>query len=92
MTKPATTVPDFMIWRCACCEAPAVGKQKPCDCATNVGARMGPNGKMETTWWDAPLSDCVSVPRELIERILRARGGFNELMELEALLDGGKQP
>lgn len=89
MTKP---VPDFMIWHCAGCGAAAVGTTKPCDCPTNVGRRDGPNGKRESTRWDEPPSNCVGVPRELLERIVRAKGGFNELMELEALLDAGIKP
>ncbi len=63
------TVPDFMVWRCAGCGATAVGKTKPCECATNVGYRFGPNGKTETTWWDEPPSETVAVPRELLERL-----------------------
>ncbi|MDE2232538.1 MAG: hypothetical protein KGJ90_00200 [Patescibacteria group bacterium] len=48
------SIPDFLIWHCVGCDAPAEGKKKPCDCATNVGARRGPNGKREQTWWDDP--------------------------------------
>lgn len=55
-SKAPRTVPDFLIWRCAGCGAQAEGKQKPCDCATNVGTRKGPNGTLETTWWDDPPS------------------------------------
>ena len=47
-------VPDFLIWHCAGCGAPAVGKTKPCGCTTNVGVRKGPNGENEQTWWDDP--------------------------------------
>lgn len=53
------TVPDFLIWHCAGCGAPADGKKKPCDCATNVGTRTGPNGSHEETWWDRPRSSDV---------------------------------
>ena len=49
------SIPVFMIWHCAGCGAPAEGKKKPCDCATNVGCRSGPNGSNEQTWWDEPL-------------------------------------
>lgn len=54
-TKPAgaRAMPDFMIWHCAGCGAPAEGKKKPCGCATNVGTRKGPSGHTEQTWWDA---------------------------------------
>lgn len=85
-----TTAPDFLIWHCAGCGAAAVGKKKPCDCATNVGCRNGPNGKRESTWWDEAL--LIEVPLELAKRIIRARGGFNEIMELEALIDAQEQP
>lgn len=50
------TAPDFMIWHCAGCGAPAEGKKKPCDCATNIGTREGPNGARESTWWDDELA------------------------------------
>lgn len=60
-------VPEFlMIWRCAGCGAPAEGKQKPCQCATNVGFRQGPNGKIEKTSWDDPLPEIPRVLSELI--------------------------
>ncbi len=59
--SPLTPIPDFLIWHCAGCGKAAVGKQKPCDCPTNVGTRKGPNGKPEQTWWDdafaTPLTD-----------------------------------
>ena len=48
------TTPDFLIWRCAGCGAPAEGKKKPCNCVTNVGTRKGPSGTNEQTWWDDP--------------------------------------
>jgi hypothetical protein len=51
------SVPDFLVWHCANCGAPAVGKNKPCDCSTNVGTRAGPKGQREQTWWDDPPSD-----------------------------------
>lgn len=44
----------MLIWYCANCGAPAQDKKKPCDCATNVGMRDGPNGSREQTWWDDP--------------------------------------
>ena len=47
-------VPDFLIWHCDDCGTPAEGTKKPCGCATNVGTRKGPNGRLESTWWDAP--------------------------------------
>ena len=50
------SVPDFLIWRCANCGAPAEGKKKPCACVTNVGTRAGPSGRLEQTWWDDPSS------------------------------------
>lgn len=50
-------VPDFLVWHCANCGAAANATKKPCDCATNVGVRTGPNGKREQTWWDDSSSD-----------------------------------
>lgn len=50
-------VPDFLVWHCANCGAAANATKKPCDCATNVGVRTGPNGKREQTWWDDLSSD-----------------------------------
>lgn len=47
------TVPDFLVWSCAGCGARSIATEKPCDCATNVGYRMGPNGKIEHVCWDA---------------------------------------
>ena len=54
MSEVKLSVPDFLVWHCAGCGAPAVGTKKPCDCLTNVGTREGPNGKREQTFWDAP--------------------------------------
>ena len=51
------STPDFLIWHCAGCGAAAEGKKKPCDCATNVGVRDGPNGSREQTWWDDPPNE-----------------------------------
>jgi len=48
-------VPDFLVWRCAGCGATAVGKRKPCNCATNVGFRKGPQGEAQQTWWEEPV-------------------------------------
>lgn len=54
------SVPNFLIWHCAGCGAPADGKKKPCDCPTNVGTRSGPNGRRERTWWDYfPSTDAI---------------------------------
>jgi hypothetical protein len=60
------SVPDFMIWHCAGCGAPAEGKKKPCNCVTNVGMRDGPRGKREQTWWDDPLPEMPRVLYELV--------------------------
>lgn len=48
------SIPDFLVWRCAGCGAPAEGNKKPCGCPTNIGIRKGPHGETETTWWDVP--------------------------------------
>lgn len=66
------SVPDFLIWHCAGCDLPAVGKKKPCDCATNVGVRQGPNGTREQTWWDDPESNDAATERARIVAMLRA--------------------
>lgn len=62
----ARTAPDFLVWRCGGCGARAVGKIKPCECATDVGVREGPNGHPEQTWWDDPLPE---MPRALSELV-----------------------
>lgn len=49
-------LPDFMKWKCAGCGKTAEGNAKPCDCATGVGYRTGPNGTPEHTVFDADPS------------------------------------
>lgn len=65
--------PDFLVWHCAGCGAAARGTKKPCDCATNVGIRKGPNGKTETTWWDDPPDESDAEIAQL--RALAAKVG-----------------
>ena len=66
------SVPDFLIWHCAGCGAPAEGKKKPCDCVTNVGTRAGPNGgKREQTWWDEPPKG-LEIPRDVLDEVVAA--------------------
>jgi hypothetical protein len=82
-------LPDFLIWHCAGCGAAADGKKKPCDCATNVGTRQGPNGKTETTWWDTPAPDALAALIEL-EAALRTDSRGKTIMSdtVEYHLDG----
>jgi hypothetical protein len=71
MSEVKLSVPDFLVWHCAGCGAPAVGTKKPCDCLTNVGTREGPNGKREQTFWDAPpdpRAATLSTYRALLEK------------------------
>lgn len=48
------TAPDFLVWKCSGCGARAIAKKKPCECASNLGYRTGPNGKLEFVRWDEP--------------------------------------
>ena len=49
-------VPDFLVWHCAGCGKAAVGKTKPCDCATSVGFREGPTGAIEKVVFEHDLT------------------------------------
>ena len=68
------TVPDFMIWHCANCGAPAEGTKKPCECLTDVGVRQGPNGRGEQTFWDDPPDPRDATIATLTAALEEARG------------------
>lgn len=79
------SVPDFLIWHCAGCGASAEGKTKPCDCATNVGTRTGPNGKREQTWWEDPpdpAADQITCLRTALADMQRERDELQEGFDL----------
>jgi len=85
MTSPpnqkAKAVPDFLVWHCAGCGAPAVGKVKPCECATNVGTRGGPHGNREQTWWDDPpdpLLTRITALEEALRKLWREHFACND--------------
>jgi hypothetical protein len=99
-------VPDFLIWHCAGCGAAAEGKKKPCDCATNVGTRTGPNGKREQTWWDDPSVDeraaLLSTVARLTARVAElerdntelrtSRAAWKAVAEQQSAAAKGEQP
>lgn len=71
-------VPDFLVWRCANCGAPADGTKKLCACGTNVGVREGPSGAREQTWFDAepdPRDATIATLRALLDRAEKALTG-----------------
>ena len=71
------TVPDFMIWHCANCGAPAEGTKKPCECLTDVGVRQGPNGRGEQTFWDDPPDPRDATIATLTAALEEARGALS---------------
>lgn len=65
---------------CAGCNAPAEGKKKPCACATNVGVRVGSNGKKEQTWWAAKEPAPVLITDAMVNR---AHGELSRLTDFD---------
>jgi len=85
-------VPDFLIWHCAGCGAAAKGTKKPCGCATNVGTRRGPNGRFESTWWDAPPDPRDGLIAAQSAALALAEGALKLLLEVLELFAVRSRP
>ena len=80
------TVPDFMIWHCANCGAPADGTKKPCECLTDVGVREGPNGRGEQTFWDDPPDPRDAAIFTLRAAVATARAALEPFAKAAAII------